>query len=260
MRHEYRTLWLSDIHLGTSASRAADLLAFLDKVSAEVIYLTGDIVDLERMKFRTVFPLLHRRVVGRFLQLAKTGTRVIYVPGNHDREFRQLAGVSIGGIDVALERSHECGNGQRLLVMHGDCIDSRIRRGRYIEQIGSTAYRWLVEVDVRLNKLRQRTGNEYSSLSTKIKLRLRSANDYIRRFEETAARYALNRGFDGVVCGHIHRPCIRDIEGICYANDGDWVEHRSALAETGSGQLELLHWSADAVVAAPRPAPEALAA
>jgi UDP-2,3-diacylglucosamine pyrophosphatase LpxH len=260
MRHEYRTLWLSDTHLGTSACRAADLLAFLERVSAEVIYLTGDIVDLERMKFRPVFPPLHRRVVGRFLELARTGNRVIYVPGNHDMEFRQLAGVSIGGIEVALEQSHECADGKRLLVMHGDCIDSRIRRSRYVAQIGSTAYRWLVEADVRLNQLRSRTGNDYSSLSTKIKLRLRSANDYIRSFEETAARYALKRGFDGVVCGHIHRPCIRDIEGICYANDGDWVEHRSALVETSCGQLELLRWATDTVVAAPRSTTESLAA
>ena len=260
MRHEYRTLWLSDIHLGTSASRASDLLAFLDDVSAEVIYLTGDIIDLQRLKTRPVFPHLHRQVVSRFLEIAKRGSRIIYIPGNHDVEFRQLAGGSICGIDVALEESHECTDGKRLLVMHGDCLDSGMRRGGYVERFGGAAYHWLIEADARLNRLRDRIGNDYSSLSTKIKLRLNSARDYIHRFEESAARYALKRGFDGVVCGHIHRPCIREIDGVYYANDGDWVEHRSAIAETASGQLDVLRWSRGTVVAEPQSINESLAA
>jgi UDP-2,3-diacylglucosamine pyrophosphatase LpxH len=260
MRHEYRTLWLSDIHLGTSASRAADLLAFLDDVSAQVIYLTGDIVDLQRLKARPAFPHLHRKVIGRFLEIARAGSRVIYVPGNHDIEFRELAGGSLCGIDIALEDSHECIDGKRLLVIHGDCLDSDIRRGGYVERFGGTAYHWLIEADARLNRLRYRIGDDHSSLSTKIKLRLNSARDYIRRFEETAARYALNRGFDGVVCGHIHRPCIREIDGVYYANDGDWVEHRSAIVETSSGHLNLLRWSRGSVVAEPQPVKESLAA
>jgi UDP-2,3-diacylglucosamine pyrophosphatase LpxH len=251
MRQAYRALWLSDIHLGTAASRAGDLLAFLREVSADVIYLTGDIVDLQRLKVRPRFPALHWQVVTRFLELAGTGTRVIYVPGNHDIEFRKLAGRQILGIEVALEKSHECAGGQRLLVIHGDCLDRRIRRGNYVEQFGSAAYRWLVEADARINQLRHRLGRDYSSISTKIKMRLRSANEYIRSFEETATRYALRRGFDGVVCGHIHRPCIRDINGMLYANDGDWVEHRSALAETADGQIQLLRWSAGSVIAEP---------
>jgi UDP-2,3-diacylglucosamine pyrophosphatase LpxH len=260
MRHGYRALWLSDIHLGTRACRAADLLAFLQEVRAEVIYLTGDIVDLERLKVRPLFPLLHRQVIARFLELAKTGTRMIYIPGNHDVELRQLAGESICGIEIALEACHECADGTKLLVMHGDCLESGIRRGSYMEQFGGAAYRWLIEADARVNQLRQRLGSDYSSLSTKVKLRLRSANDYIRRFEETAARYAMTRGFDGVVCGHIHRPCIRTIDGVCYANDGDWIEHRSALVETSNGKLKLLHWSAGSILAEPRTAVQPVAA
>lgn len=252
MRHGYRTLWLSDIHLGTSACRAADLLRFLDEVSAEVIYLAGDIVDLERMKARPAFPLLHRRLIGRFLDLARRGTRIVYVPGNHDMELRELAGRSLCGIDVVLETTHACVDGKRLLVTHGDCLDQRVGRGTYAEQIGAAAYRWLVSADVRVNRLRSHLGADYSSFSTKIKLRLSSANEYIRRFEEAAAQYAATRGFDGIVCGHIHRPCVRQIDGVWYANDGDWVEHRSALAETFYGEIRLLHWAAGSVVAEPR--------
>jgi UDP-2,3-diacylglucosamine pyrophosphatase LpxH len=260
MRPAYRALWLSDIHLGTGASRAGDLLAFLQEVSADIIYLTGDIVDLQRLKVRPRFPALHWQVVTRFLELARTGTRIIYIPGNHDFEFRTLAGGDVCGIEVALEKSHECASGQRLLVIHGDCLDRIIRRGSYMEHFGSTAYRWLVEADATINQLRHRLGRDYSSISTKIKMRLRSANNYIESFEETAARYALKRGFDGVVCGHIHRPCIRAIHGVLYANDGDWVEHRSALAETADGQIQLLRWSADSVIAEPTRSPVAVAA
>jgi UDP-2,3-diacylglucosamine pyrophosphatase LpxH len=260
MEHGYRALWLSDIHLGTSASRAVDLLSFLDEVSARVIYLTGDIVDLRRLKARPVLPPLHRQVIGRLLDLAKSGTRIVYVPGNHDVELRQLAGRSICGIEVALEKIHTCIDGTRLLVIHGDCLDARVSRGTYVEQFGGAAYRWLVSADVGLNRLRHHLGADYLSLTTKIKLRLNAATEYIRRFEETAARYALTRGFDGIVCGHIHRPCIREIDGVWYANDGDWVEHRSALVETLNGQVRLLHWAAGSIVAEPRASAQLVAA
>ena len=259
MRGKYRAIWLSDVHLGTGASRAGDLLAFLEDVSAEVIYLAGDIVDVQRLKIRPTFPAVHRQVVGRFLELAREGTRMIYIPGNHDIEFRRLAGGNICGIEIELEASHLCADGRRLLVAHGDCIDPRIRNGSFAEQFGSAAYRWLVEADARVNQLRHRFGKDYASFSTTVKLRLKSASDYIDRFEETAARYASARGFDGIVCGHIHRPCIRQIEGVCYANDGDWVEHRTALGETTDGQLQLLRWTTAALTVEPasRPVPVA---
>lgn len=260
MHPAYRALWLSDVHLGTGACRAVDLLKFLDEVSADRIYLTGDIVDLQRLRARPRFPTLHWKVATRFVELARAGTRIIYIPGNHDSELRILAGTDICGIEVMLEMSHECADGRRLLVIHGDCLDRRIRRGDYREQFGSAAYRWLVAADARINRLRHRFGRDYWPVSATVKLRLRSANDYIRRFEETAARYARQRGFDGVVCGHIHRPALRKIDGVLYANDGDWVEHRSALAETRDGRLQLLCWSRDSIVAEPALSPIAVAA
>lgn len=253
MQTPWRALWLSDIHLGTSAARTSDLLRFLASVSADVIYLAGDIVDMESLKLKPTFPPEHREVVARFFDLARAGTRIIYIPGNHDVDFRRLAGRSIGGIEVELEMQHRCANGQKMLVTHGDCLDRFIRRGDTLEQFGAAAYQWLVRADARLHRLRNRFGVAHMSVSSRIKMRLKSANEYIRRFEETAARYARGRGFDGVICGHIHRPAIREIAGVCYANDGDWVEHRTALAESADGRLQLLHWAAESVaIEAPR--------
>lgn len=260
MTFAYRALWLSDIHLGTGASRAGDLLNFLDEVSADVVYLTGDIIDLEQLQRRPAFPALHRQVIGRFLTMANTGTKVIYIPGNHDHEFRQLAGRDICGIDVELESRHQTATGEHFLIVHGDCLEPRIRRGTKLERVGATAYQWLIEADVKLNRLRSRLGREFSSMSKSVKLRLKSANDYIQRFEEMAARYAVKRGFDGIVCGHIHRPCVRRISGVFYANDGDWVEHRTALAETADGRIQLLRWHADSVIVESVPRQRALAA
>ncbi len=251
MRLSYRTIWLSDLHLGNPAARAGDLLDFLDNVTADRIYLVGDIIDLQYMKVRPAFPDTHLQLVQRFIRLANLGTEVIYVPGNHDFEFRELAGRDICGIPVMLEVSHETRAGQRLLVTHGDVLDPEIRRGTNLEQFGAAAYGVILRLDVVINQLRSRLGHDYLSISRRLKEKLASAKAYIRRFEEVAARHAARRGFDGIVCGHIHRPGIRDIDGTCYANDGDWVEHRTALAETGSGELRILRWERNMIVVEP---------
>ena len=247
----FRTLWLSDIHLGNPAARAGDLLQFLDSVSAERIYLVGDIIDLLKIKVRPRFPDVHRQVVTRLIRLANSDTEVIYIPGNHDFEFRDLAGRDICGVPVALEAVHETRDGARLLIAHGDILDGEIRRGTNLEHFGAAAYNLIMRLDVAINQLRSRLGHDYLSISRHIKARLASANEYIRRFEEIAARYAATRGFDGIVCGHIHRPGVRRIDGVWYANDGDWVEHRTALAEAHDGRLQILHWHQDGIVAEP---------
>lgn len=260
MQTSWRALWLSDIHLGTRTARTADLLRFLREVSADVIYLAGDIVDLQRLKTKPLFPPEHREVVARFFELARGGTRVVYVPGNHDIEFRTLAGHNIGGIEVELETEHRCANGRRMLVIHGDCLDRFVRRGDRLEHFGAVAYQWLVRADAGIHRLRSRFGAEHTSISSRVKMSLRSANDYVCRFEETAARYAQRRGFDGVICGHIHRPAIRQISGVCYANDGDWVEHRTALVESADGQLQLLRQATESVAIEQASQPVVLAA
>lgn len=244
----YKTLWLSDVHLGTSACRADDLLDFLVEITADRIYLVGDIIDLERMRTRSVFPDSHRHVVARLIQLSQTGTEVIYIPGNHDHQLRALVGRDIYGIPVVLEASHRTGDGRKLLVTHGDLLDGHIRQGTTLGQFGASAYNLLVNLDVAVNQLRNLLGRSYLPVSARIKRRLNAANEYIRRFEEIAAKNAMERGFDGIVCGHIHRPCIRDIDGVRYANDGDWVEHRTALAESANGELQILQWHSEITV------------
>ena len=243
----YRSLWLSDVHLGTLASRAEELLDFITSVSAERLYLVGDIVDLQRMKSRPRFPDTHFRVISELARLAARGTQIVFIPGNHDYEFRNLAGQSLCGIPIALEAVHERTNGERLLVMHGDLLDGRIRKGTSLEKFGAAAYVFLTETDVLLNRWRRILGRDYRSLSAGIKQRLKGAQEYIRLFERVAAEYAKERGFDGIVCGHIHRPNLRYIEGCLYANDGDWVEHGTALAEAADGSLSILRWQGRAV-------------
>ena len=243
----FRTLWISDVHLGTRASRAAELLEFLSAVRAERIYLVGDIVDIKCMGPRPYWPEAHLGVLAEIVRLAGRGTEVIFVPGNHDHEFRSVAGRRICGIEVMPEAIHTTPQGRKLLVTHGDVLDGRIRSGTNLEKFGATAYALLQDANVLYNRLRARLGGDYLPISTAIKQRLKSANEYIERFETVAAHYALERGFDGIVCGHIHRPGIRMIDGCLYANDGDWVEHRTALAEGHDGALQLIDWKRDAV-------------
>jgi len=256
----YRTVWISDVHLGTPASRASDLLAFLDSIDADRLYLVGDIVDLERLQVRPRFPDEHRQVLSRFVQLAALGTEVVYIPGNHDFQCRDLVGSELCGVPVAMEAEHITADGRRLLVTHGDILDREIRHGTNLEAFGAAAYNLMLQLDVVINQLRSRLGQDYVSVSRRVKGRLASANEYIRRFEEVAAGYARERGFDGIVCGHIHRPSVRDIDGTIYANDGDWVEHRTALAESPDGRLELLSWQRDAVDVESCPLPTPMAA
>jgi UDP-2,3-diacylglucosamine pyrophosphatase LpxH len=244
MSRHFRTLWLSDVHLGTNACRATDLHRFLEHVSADTIYLVGDIVDLKRMKSRPHFPAEHRIVIGRLIELANHGSRIVFVPGNHDEEFRRVAGSQICGVEIRREVVHVTASGERLLTMHGDILDASIREGTNLEHFAAAVYTALLEADVRLQRLRSSFGGDFSPLSTRIKTRLSRAVQYIERFEETAAAYAASRGFDGIVCGHIHRPAIRHINGVRYANDGDWVEHRTAIAEDQAGGLLLLSYNA----------------
>ena len=260
MANQFRSLWLSDVHLGTSACRASELLEFLTEVHADKIYLVGDIIDLERMKSRPRFPESHMAVVSKLISLAGEGTDIVFIPGNHDFELRELAGTDICGIPVQLEAVHETPTGEKWLVMHGDVLDGRIRKGTSLEKFGAAAYFFLTEADALINRLRRSLGHEYYSMSASLKARLSGAREYVERFEKVAAQYAGERGFDGVVCGHIHKPGVRMIEGVLYANDGDWVEHGTALAETQTGELKLLGWRQDAIQVGEAAASDLLAA
>ena len=241
----YRTIWISDIHLGTRGCKAEFLLDFLRKTESESLYLVGDIVDGWRLKRAWYWPQAHNDVVQKLLRKARKGTRVVYVPGNHDEILRRFLEINIGQIEVVSEAMHTTADGRRLLVLHGDEFDAVVRYARWLALLGDGAYHLALAANHGVNVLRRRLGLSYWSLSAYLKQRVKNAVEYISRFEAAVADAAARRGADGVVCGHIHHAEIRDIAGVTYCNDGDWVESCTALVEHPDGRLEILRWVED---------------
>lgn len=240
------SVWLSDTHLGTRGCRAEQLLDFLRALDSPNLFLVGDIVDLQMMRSAVHWPPSHGAVLREIVRLTLDGTRVVYIPGNHDAELRLFAGTRHAMIDVYRQYVHETRCGRRLLVTHGDQFDRDLRVGSLKERIGSAAYRWLVDMDAGLNRARSRLGYQPLRIASGIKMRVNSALEYIERFEALAEDYARREGFDGIICGHIHRPAIRRHGDVIYCNDGDWVEHCTALVEHPDGRLGLVSWDGEA--------------
>jgi UDP-2,3-diacylglucosamine pyrophosphatase LpxH len=240
---KHRTVWISDIHLGTAGCNADLLLDFLKSIQPETLYLVGDIIDGWKLKRGWYWPARHNDIVRRILKLAARGTRVIYIPGNHDEMLRPYAGLSLGGVEIALEAVHTTADGRRLLVCHGDEFDAIVLYHRWLAWAGDVGYELLLRLNVQFNRARRRLGLPYWSISAHIKKRVKNAVAFIGRFEAAVAEAARLRGLDGVVCGHIHSAEIRDIGGITYLNDGDWVESCSALAEHADGRIEIIDWA-----------------
>jgi len=253
-RRRYRTIWISDIHLGTRGCNAHMLIDFLDSTDSETMYLVGDIIDGWRLKKSWYWPALHNDIVWRVMKRAKRGARVIYIPGNHDEMFRQFAGLTFGGIEIRRKAIHTTADGRKLLVLHGDEFDAVVMCHRWLAFLGDAAYGLLLRLNVAINAVRRRFDLPYWSLSKHAKHKVKNAVEFISRYEEAVAREAGVRGVDGVVCGHIHTAEYRDFNGIAYYNDGDWVEGCTALVEHFDGRMEVLHW-ADEIAArnAPRP-------
>ncbi len=245
-RTRYRTIWISDIHLGTRGCNADLLIDFLDHVDSDTLYLVGDIIDGWRMKKRFFWPDSHNDIIWRILKRAKRGTRIVYIPGNHDEMFRQFTGLNFGGVEIRRSAIHETADGRRLLVLHGDEFDTVMLAHRWLAVIGDAAYVSLMRLNWLVNKIRNRFDLPYWSLSKMAKHKVKNAVEFISRYEEVVARAAAERGVDGVVCGHIHTAEIRtfaqDGRSIEYYNDGDWVEGCNALVEHFDGRMELLHW------------------
>ena len=238
-----RTVWISDIHLGTPGCQADALLDFLRHTDCDTLYLVGDIVDGWQLRRNWYWPQAHNDVLQKLLRKARKGTRVIYVPGNHDEFARSYLGHNFGGIDVAEEWIHTTADGRRLWVTHGDFFDGVVQCAKWLALVGDWAYTLTLRLNVQFNRLRARLGLPYWSLSNYLKQRVKRAVSYISDFESALAREARIRGMDGVVCGHIHHAEMRDIDGILYANDGDWVESLTALCEHPDGRLEIIDWS-----------------
>jgi UDP-2,3-diacylglucosamine pyrophosphatase LpxH len=244
-KRRYRTVWISDIHLGTRGCNADLLVDFLASIECETLYLVGDIIDGWRLKKGWYWPDAHNEVIRRVLKMAHRGTRVVFVAGNHDEMLRDYAGLSFGGIELVLEAAHTTADGRRLLVTHGDSFDSVVLYHRWLAFLGDQAYCWLLRTNIALNAVRRRLKLPYWSLSAHMKRRVKNAVAYVSSFEDALAREARERGFAGVVCGHIHTAEIREIDGITYYNDGDWVESCTALTEDAAGAMTIVDWAAE---------------
>ena len=240
----YRTVFLSDIHLGTRGCQAELLLDFLRHMTCERMYLIGDIVDGWRLKGGWFWPQTHNDVVQKLLRLARKGADIIYIPGNHDDRVRDFCGVHFGGVVVARDAIHETADGRRFLVLHGDEFDGVVRHAPALALAGDLAYRIVLTLNTHLNRLRRRLGFGYWSLSAFLKSKVKNALQFIDSFEHAVADEARRRGVDGVICGHIHKAEMREIRGVAYINDGDWVESCTALVEHPDGRLEILEWAA----------------
>jgi UDP-2,3-diacylglucosamine pyrophosphatase LpxH len=240
-RH-HRTIFISDTHLGTRGCKAELLADFLAHNSCDTLYLVGDIVDGWQLK-RWYWSKAQDRVVREILKKVDDGTRVVYVPGNHDEFLRGYVGRSVAGIEVVLETIHETAAGKRLLVLHGDQFDGVIGCAKWLAHVGDRAYTLALKLNDGLHAVRRALGLQYWSLSAYLKRVVKNAVEYVSRYEEIVARAAAQRGVDGVMCGHIHQAEMRMIGNILYLNDGDWVESCSALVEDASGNLEILRWA-----------------
>jgi UDP-2,3-diacylglucosamine pyrophosphatase LpxH len=239
----FRTLFISDVHLGTKGCQADRLLDFIRNHDAGMIYLVGDIVDGWALRSSWYWPQAHNDVVQKLLRKARKGARIVYVPGNHDEFLRDYYGVHFGGVEVVKHAIHAAADGRRYLVIHGDHFDLVVTQARWLALLGSKAYDVALVGNRIFNALRRRLGFPYWSLSQWAKHKVKNAVNYIGQFETTLAEEARRHAADGVICGHIHHAAIHDELGVRYVNCGDWVETCSAIGEHFDGRLELLVWT-----------------
>ncbi|WP_084005348.1 UDP-2,3-diacylglucosamine diphosphatase [Gilvimarinus polysaccharolyticus] len=241
-----RTIWISDLHLGYRDCKAEYLLQFLDCVQCDTLYLVGDIIDMWALKRKFRWPQKHYQVMLKLYDMANNGTRVIYVPGNHDEPMRRFAGHLFGPIEIIEEHEYTCANGKRYLIMHGDAMDAHINLSHITRVFGDIGYDLLLFINRWANRWRKWRGRPYFSLAGMIKDNIKGAKDAIETYQKAAADEARRRGFDGVICGHIHYPALTESNGIRYCNTGDWIENCTALVEDYSGHMRLLHFSEQA--------------
>ncbi len=242
----FRTVFISDVHLGTKGCQSGLLLDFLRHVEADTIYLVGDIVDAWRLKSSWYWPQEHNDVVQKLLRQVRKHVRIVYIPGNHDEFLKDYLGTHFGGVEVAANAVHEAADGRRYLVVHGDDFDVVVRHARWLAYLGDWAYETALRLNAYVNIVRRRLGLTYWSLSQWAKLKVKNAVGFIGDYEAALVGEAKRHGVDGIICGHIHHAAIHDGLGIRYMNCGDWVESCTALAETYEGAFELIDWTGGA--------------
>jgi UDP-2,3-diacylglucosamine pyrophosphatase LpxH len=241
--HRYRTIWISDVHLGTSGCQAPYLLDFLRHNDSDYLYLVGDIIDGWQLKKGWYWPQAHNDVIQKIMRKARKGTQVTFIPGNHDEAARQFCDLAFGDIAVRGEAFHTTLTGKRLWIVHGDLFDGVIQHAKWLAYLGDSLYTMILVLNRWFNRVRSRMGFSYWSLSQYLKHQVKNAVNFISSFEQAMTDEARRRGCDGVVCGHIHKAEMRDIDGVLYCNDGDWVESLSALVETLEGELRIIYWT-----------------
>ena len=242
-RAHYRTVWLSDIHLGNTDCKAEYLLDFLNHSTIDTLYLVGDIIDMWAMSKQFRWPESHNQVLHKLMSLSKEGSRVIFLPGNHDAPLQKYDGITFGEIEIAREMIHTTADGKKLLVLHGDQFDQAVCFGPLQSWIGDKAYDLLLFINRWYNRARAMLKFPYWSLAGYLKSHIKGANKAITRYKYACINRAINMGVDGVVCGHIHHPEVADICGKKYYNDGDWIENCSALTELPCGEIKLIYWT-----------------
>lgn len=245
MTRKVRTLFISDVHLGTRGCQAEALLSFLKAHEAEAIYLIGDIVDGWRLKASWHWPQSHNDVVQKLLRQSRKGVRLVYIPGNHDEFLRDYIGSSFGGVEIMEEAIHQTADGRRILIFHGDKFDDVVRNMKWLAHLGDAAYDFAIFINRQVHLVRRRLGLPYWSFSAYAKRKVKKAVAFISSFEEAVAIDAARQKVDGVMCGHIHQPTIQWLGNIEYLNTGDWVESCSAIIETVDGAMELIYWRED---------------
>jgi UDP-2,3-diacylglucosamine pyrophosphatase LpxH len=251
----YRTVWISDVHLGSRACRVELLLDFLRRTRCEELYLIGDIIDLENLRRSFFWPTSHTEVLRLLLRKSQEGVRITYIPGNHDDDLRALIGTRFGNIEVARQRIHTTRGGRRLLVLHGDEFDAVIRHRSLGIVLGSLAYRPLIHLNRLVHWINDLLGRPYWSLAQHVKSRVGGAIRYVEAFQRASLAAAREARVDGVVCGHIHQAGVVERDGLIYCNDGDWVESCSALVEDQRGELSLVRWRQRAATLVPLEVP-----
>ncbi len=242
LKKHYRTLFISDVHLGTKGSQADLLLDFLKTHEADTYYLVGDIVDFWRIKRAPHWPQSHNDVIQKLLRLVRKGARFIYIPGNHDEDLRAYCGQHFGGVEFKLNDIHITANGRRFLVTHGDEFDVVISYVKWLAFLGDWAYGLAMGVNTAFNKVRRQFGMPYWSLSAYLKHKVKTAVNYIGDFESALTAEARRHNAEGVICGHIHFAALHEIDGVAYINCGDWMESATAVGENDDGTFEIIRY------------------
>jgi UDP-2,3-diacylglucosamine pyrophosphatase LpxH len=241
---KYRTIFISDVHLGTKGCQAEVLDDFLRNNSSEKLYLVGDIIDGWKLQKRIYWPQEHSNVIRKVIGKARKGTKVYYIPGNHDEVLRKWMDMDLrfGRIRIVPDRVHKGVDGKKYYVVHGDAFDGITRLAPWVAWLGDSAYTITQDMNRWYNQLRKKLGMDYWSFSKFLKHNVKKAVDFIFKFEENITNYCNTKGYTGVICGHIHTPVIKDINGITYMNCGDWVENSTAIVEHHDGRFEVIEW------------------